>query len=405
MIRRRDVLVGAAATAAIVVSPAVRRSAFAQATPKIGLITSTSGAFAAAGQACRRGGEIAALYTKTVGGLAIELLHADTESRPENGRVCAERLIREGCAVLIGCGDSGATISAAQVAETAKVPLIINTASSPEITERGYTQIFRNFTKTDTMLTEGVKRIKEVTSSAQVQPKTAVLMYINDTFGQAASKSVNTYWVNSGVPIKILDQITYDPRSKDLSVEVAKAKAQAPDVLLTLSRVNDGILIVREMVKKNFKPMAHIFPGSPGSYEKPFTDSLGKYGNDIMNCVPWYDIRNPRTPEVLKLSQRTFPGTRFDLSSIFTFECFEVAVDAIKRASSVNPQAIREALKSTLIKDHIAVGGPIQFDEKGQNNNIAVVLLQNQNQEPVVVGPKEYAAKQVNFPMTDYSKR
>lgn len=406
MIRRRDVLKGVAASAAATVAlPANIRLASAQTPVKIGVFGPTSGALAAAGQACRRGADIAAIYLKNAGGPAVELIYADTESRPENGRICAERLIREGCTVLIGGSDSGSTISAAQVAETTKVPLLVNTASSPQITESGYTQIFRNFTKTDTLLTEGIKRIKEMTSSAKEQPRTAVLMYINDTFGQAASKSVNTFWVDSGIPVKIIDQIDYDPRSKDLSVEVAKAKALAPDVLLTLARVNDGIMIVREMVKQSFKPMALIFPGSPGSYEKPFTDALGKYSNDVLNCVPWYDIKNPRTKDILELSEKAFPGTRFDLSCIFTFECVEIAADAIKRAGSGGAVGIREALKTTLIKDHISVGGPIQFDEKGQNNNIAVVMLQNQNQEPVVVGPQQFAASSIRFPMTDYNKR
>ncbi len=158
MIRRRDILKGAAASAGIAVLPIGGRSASAQAVPKIGVIASTSGVLAALGQACPRGAEIAALYLKSTGAAPFELLHADTESRPENGRISAERLIREGCSVLIGAGDSGATISAAQVDETAKIPLLVNTASSPQITESGYTQIFRNFTKTDTLLMEGVKR-------------------------------------------------------------------------------------------------------------------------------------------------------------------------------------------------------------------------------------------------------
>jgi branched-chain amino acid transport system substrate-binding protein len=402
MIRRRDVLTGAFATATMSTlrSPVAR----AQGPAKVGVIASTSGHLAAAGQAARRGAEIAALHLKG-SGPAIELVFADTESRPENGRISAERLIREGCSVLVGAGDSGATISAAQVAEASKVPLVINFASASQITESGYTQIFRNFTKTDTLLTEAVKRIKEMTANSAAQPRTAVLMYVNDTFGQAASKSVNTFWSGAGVPIKIVDQIDYDARAKDLSVEVAKAKAHAPDMMLAVSRVNDGILIVREMVKQSFNPMALIFPGSPASYEKPFTDSLGKYGDDAINCVPWYDVKNPRTKDVLKLSEKTFPNTRFDLTSLFTFECVEIVAEALKRSGSAQAAAIREALKTTMIKDHIATGGPIQFDEKGQNNNIAVVMLQNRKQEPIVVGPAEFAAAEVRFPMTPFNKR
>jgi branched-chain amino acid transport system substrate-binding protein len=403
MIGRRGVLRGIGAATALSVSPVgVLR---AQAPIKVGVIGSTSGIVAAAGQAARRGAETAAVYLKDRGGPPMELLFADTESRPENGRVSAERLIREGCPILIGSIDSGATISTAQVTEAAKIPLLVHVGSSPQITESGYTQVFRNFTKTTTLLTGAVEQIKEMIATAAVQPRTAVLMYVNDTFGQAASKSVNTLWEGLKIPIKILDQITYDVRAKDLSVEVAKAKALNPDILLTLSRVNDGILIVREMVKQNFNPMAVIFPGSPGSYEKPFTDSLGKYGDDVINCVPWYDAKNPRTKDVLQLSEKMFPGHRFDLNSIFAFEGVEIVADALKRAASAQPDAITAALRSTMIRDHISTGGPIQFDDKGQNNNIKVVMLQNRKQEPLVVGPAEFAVEKPRFPMIPFNKR
>ena len=50
-------------------------------------------------------------------------------------------------------------------------------------------------------------------------------------------------------------------------------------------------------------------------------------------------------------------------------------------------------------------GGPIVFDGKGQNPNIGIPLLQVQNQEPVVVGPKEAAQAAVKLPMTRWSER
>ena len=75
------------------------------------------------------------MINKERNGPAMELIYADTESKAENGRVAAEKLIREGCSVLIGCWDTGATISAAQACEAAKVPLVINIASAPQITE------------------------------------------------------------------------------------------------------------------------------------------------------------------------------------------------------------------------------------------------------------------------------
>ena len=87
-------------------------------------------------------------------------------------------------------------------------------------------------------------------------------------------------WEKAGINIQILDTISYDARARDLSVEVAKAKATGADLVCPITRVNDAILIVREMVKQDYNPMAIYGPSSPGPYEKAFTDAVGKYAND-----------------------------------------------------------------------------------------------------------------------------
>ena len=74
-------------------------------------------------------------------------------------------------------------------------------------------------------------------------------------------------------------------------------------MLMPITRVSDAILIVREMVKQNWSPMGIISPGSPGPYEKAFTDALGKYGDGYMSCVPWYDPTKKRAREIASASR------------------------------------------------------------------------------------------------------
>ncbi len=113
---RRAALAGAA----VLATPAILR---AQSAPvKVGVILPTSGILSVPGQACRRGVDLAARMLTEAGGPRLEVVHADTASRPENGRVAAERLIREGCTILVGAWDSGTTIAAAQAAEAARIP-------------------------------------------------------------------------------------------------------------------------------------------------------------------------------------------------------------------------------------------------------------------------------------------
>jgi len=291
---RRGVLAG---TGAAALSAAfLSRPVWAQGAPvKIGVILPTSGVLANPGQAARRGIELGAALLGDAAGMPLEFHYADTESKAENGRLAAEGLIQQGCTLLIGAWDSGATISAAQAAEQAGVPLLVNIASAPQITEQGFTQLFRNFTPATTLVANAVLRIKELSGLTGVAPRTAVLLHVNDTFGQGVSGGVNALWGKLDVPIEIVDQISYDVRAREVSVEVARAKATGADLLLPVTRVNDAILIVREMVRQNYNPMGIIGPGSPGPYEKAFTDATGKYGDEYMVCVPWYDPTRAET--------------------------------------------------------------------------------------------------------------
>ena len=192
---------------------------------KIGVILYLSGVQAFMGQQTRKGNEFGGTYAKENGGPPMEFIYGDAESKPENGRVVAERLIRDGCTLLIGTNDSGSTISVAQAAEAAKIPFLINIASAPQITEQGFTQIFRNFPPATTLVGNAVVRIKELGATTGVEPKTAVILHVNDTFGQGIMKGVDIVWEKVQVPIKIVDRISYDVHARDLSVEVAKAKA------------------------------------------------------------------------------------------------------------------------------------------------------------------------------------
>ncbi len=402
-ISRRSLLKSAGMAAALSAMPL--RFGWANTSTKVGVILPTSGVYAFPGQAARRGIEFGDQINKERKGPAIEFVYADTESKPENGRVAAERLIREGCTALIGAWDAAATISAAQAAEAAKVPLLINIASAPQITEQGFTQIFRNFTPATQLVSNAVARINELVASASNPPKTAVVLYVNDTFGQSALKAMQAEWERANMPIKLLDTIGYDVRAKDLSVEVAKAKATEAELLLPITRVNDAIMIVREMVKQNYNPKAIIGPGSPGPYEKSFTDALGKYGDDYMVCVPWLNVKNPRAVALAERFEREQKNSRFELNVGFSYEAVEVMADALTRAESHDPAAIHAALKATHITDHVMFGGPIQFNEKGQNPNIGVALLQNKNGSPTVVGPNDLAVAKALYPMRPFRDR
>ena len=219
-ITRRRILATGTATAAASTLPFPALLRAQSANLKVGVILPLSGVLSFPGIATRRGTELAGKMFAD-DGVKMEVSFVDNESKPELGRSAAEKLIRDGATVLIGAWDSGATISAAQAAEAAKVPLVVNVGSAPQITEQGFTQLFRNFPPSSEIVAKGMQLFKELPRTGGFAPKTAVVMHVNDTFGTVTGGAVKGVWEKLGIDIKILDVISYDLRARDLSVEVA----------------------------------------------------------------------------------------------------------------------------------------------------------------------------------------
>src|SRR5229473_4557646 len=139
---RRRVLAGAAAAGALALAPAVVR---AQAKAlKIAVFLPRSGYLAPAGQSCHRGALIAPKVLADYGH-QVDLVHIDIESNPDVARNQCERVINDGVNCIVGAFDSAATLAMAQVCEQRQVPLVVNIAAAPALTEQGYKFLVRNF--------------------------------------------------------------------------------------------------------------------------------------------------------------------------------------------------------------------------------------------------------------------
>ena len=116
---------------------------------------------------------------------------------------------------------------------------------------------------------------KEIFAITGAAPKTVVFMHVNDTYGTAMAKGIGAIMPKFDMPYTIAEEIAYDPAARDLSVEVAKAKATNADALLVVSRLNDAMLLTRELVKQRWTPQAILSMG-PGWYEDQYIKTLGK---------------------------------------------------------------------------------------------------------------------------------
>jgi branched-chain amino acid transport system substrate-binding protein len=405
---RRRLGTAALAGATLVGAPLPLRHAMAQAPAnlRVGLLLPTSGLQAQIGQACRRGADVAnEVFADMKMAAKLDIANYDTESKPDVARTQAEKAIDAGAHMLVGAFDSGQTIAIAQVAEQRGVPLIVNIAAAPHITEQGYKFVVRNFPTAPMLITGALTLHKEIFKASGTTPKTAVLMSVNDTFGTAMINGIKALFPKLDMPYEIVDTISYDPAAKDLSVEVGKAKATKADMLMPVSRLNDAKLIVQEMVKQRWEPMAVMNPGAPGLYEQDFLKTMGKYGDFMISNVPWLDPKSAMTQALDKRHAAKFPNDQLDINGGFTFEALLVAAQAWLAARSTKADALMDALRKTRIDQHVIIGGPIQFDAKGQNVNIKAAAVENLKRKPTVVMPLESAAAPLVFPMPGWNDK
>ena len=397
---RRSLLAGTAT--ALLAAPAIVR---AQGGPlKVGVLLPRSGAQAGIGQDCFRGVELTNPILKDIGLGELQFMNADTETNVEVARARAEKLIADGAQLLMGAFDSGQSTAIAQVAEQKGIPFVINIAAAPPITEQGYKFVFRNFPTAPMILADAFANQKEIFAAAGTAPKSVVFMHVNDTFGTSMQQGISAVFAKSEMPYKIVEQIAYDATARDLSVEIAKAKATGAEALLVVSRLNDAILLTREMVKQRWTPMGVLSMG-PGWYEDQYLKTLGKLGDGPLSFVPWYDPNKKLSKALEGALTKKYPEINLNTNHIYTFEALLVAADAYKRAGSADPKALADAIRATNITDNVSTGPGISFNAKGQNDKLKNSGIQNRGGKLVTVAPKGATNATAEWPMSAYDKR
>jgi branched-chain amino acid transport system substrate-binding protein len=397
---RRTLLAGTASAA--LAAPAIVR---AQGGPlKVGVLLPRSGAQAGIGQDCFRGVELTNPILKDIGLGELAFLNADTETNVEVARSRAEKLIADGAQLLMGAFDSGQSTAIAQVAEQKGIPFVINIAAAPPITEQGYKFVFRNFPTAPMILGDAFQNQKEIFEAAGKAPASVVFMHVNDTFGTSMAQAIPTVLPKFNMPYTIKETIAYDATARDLSVEIAKAKATGADALLVVSRLNDAILLTREMVKQRWTPMGVLSMG-PGWYEDQYLKTLGKLGDGPLSFVPWYDPNKKLSKALDAALTKKYPEISLNTNHIYTFEALLVAADAYKRAGTADPKALADAIRATNITENVSTGPGISFNAKGQNDKLKNAAIQNRGGKLVTVAPKGATNATAEWPIAAYDKR
>lgn len=350
---------------------------------KIGNIIPLSGPSATVGQQGKAAREMAveeinaAGGIKALGGAKLELLFADSESKPEKGVAEAERLINtEKVNVLTGCWNSAVTYPTTAVAERYGIPFIVPVSVADKITEQGFKTVFRIAAKDSWWTRDQFSFLKDMQEEFGTKVEKLAFVYENGDWGKGFAEQWKSLAEKGGYQV-VLDE-PYPSTATDLSPVVQKIRRSKADVLMLVSNAADAILLTNTLAEYKVNLKAIITSGG-GHADPSFLKAAGKSAKYMFDIVEWEtDVNKPGAKEANDKYKAKY-GQNLTGEAVDAYVAMYVLKDALERAASLDPAKIREALAATNLADGpgMIVGyDSIKFDATGQNENASLVMVQ-----------------------------
>ena len=366
---------------------------------RIGNIIPLSGPSASVGEQGRNAREMAveeinaAGGIKSLGGAKLEMLYADSESKPEKGVSEAERMINtEKVHILTGCWNSAVTYPTTAVAERYGIPFVVPVSVADKITEQGFKTVFRIAAKDSWWTRDQFAFLKDMQEEFKTEIKTLAFVYENGDWGKGFAGQWRALAEKNGYKI-VLDE-PYPSTTTDLSPVVQKIRRARPDALMLVSNAADAILLTNTLADYKVKLKAIIASGG-GHADPSFLKATGSNARYLFDIVEWEtDVNKPGVKEINEKFKARY-GYNLAGESVDAYIAMYVIKDALERAGSTDPVKIREALAKTNLRSGpamIASYDAIEFDATGQNKHAALSIVQindlGNGLERITVWPK-----------------
>lgn len=365
----------------------------------LGAAVSLTGKYALNGSNTKNGYELAVHRINDKGGVAVggrsyrlAVRYYDDESIPARGTELAERLVKQdGVKFMLGPYSSSLTKAILPVVEKYKVPMVEGNGAARELFTKGYRYVFAVLSTSDQYLVPVIDLAAEHADKLGKTEETikVALAMENDPFAQDVRAGVLAAVQHHGMMVVIDDQLP--PDLDDMSVTLTKVKALKPDVLV-ISGYETGALTAVRQIKEQQVYVPIIAMTHCDSAQ--IAEKMGKAAEHVFCAHQWH--------RSLAYKDDVF-GTAEDFARAFeaayayeapyqaaqSAAAVHVLADAIRRAQSLDPEKVRDAIATTELETFY---GPVKFDATGRNVAKPMVLTQVQGGKYVVVGPEKWAS-------------
>lgn len=304
----------------------------------IGLVAPLTGPVAAYGDQVKNGAQAAVDAINEKGGILgekIVLKLADDAGDPKQGVSAANLLVGEGVKYVVGPVTSGVAIPASDVFAENGILMVTPTATAPDLTARGLTNVLRTCGRDDQQAEVAAAYVLKT-----MKDKRIAVIHDKGTYGKGLADAFKAA-INAGG----LQEVQYNsltPGEKDLSALVTRIKADNVDVIYFGGYHPEGGLLARQLHDGGVKA---LIIGGEGLSNTEFWAIANDAGAGTLFTNASDALKNPASADAVKvLKDKGIPPEAFTLNAYAAVEVLKAGIEKAGKADDT--AAVTAALKS-----------------------------------------------------------
>ncbi|MCX7157530.1 MAG: branched-chain amino acid ABC transporter substrate-binding protein [Rhodocyclales bacterium] len=333
---------------------------------KIGSVAPLTGGIAHLGKDNENGARLAVDEANasgvSLGGKKVkfELVSEDDQSDPKVGNTVAQKLVDAKVAGIVGHLNSGTTIPASAIYNTAGLPMISGSATNPALTEQGFKGVFRVVGRDDQ---QGPAIANYL--AGQNKPKTVAVIDDATAYGEGLANEVEKTLKAAGV--KVLPREKGTDKTVDWKAVLTKIKGKKPDAVFYGGMDATGGPLLKQA--RELK-MTAIFAFGDGACTDKMAELAGPAAEGLLCSQAGIPVQaaGKKFLDAYKAKFKTDPI----LYSPFTYDAANLLIAAMKKADSPDPAKYLPVLAAI---DHTGASGNIKFDEKGDRKDAEMTIF------------------------------
>jgi branched-chain amino acid transport system substrate-binding protein len=336
--------------------------AAAQEKIRIGVIQPLTGPTAYDGQRVLKGIKLYADRVNREGGVLdrpVELVIADNQNKPQESVSAFERLVtQDRVSAIIGCWASSNTLAVMPRLDQAKVPLVVETSTSPKVTAPGAPGLHWAFRLLTHSGMEARAHARYLTGQGF---KKVGFIALNNDWGLSIIKEFGAQVRAAGA--QVVGEEKYQAGEQNFLPFLSKAKAAGADAIFINGDTQSLSLMVKQAREQGLK--ATLIVATAGDLPEIIRNA-GPEAAEGLYSIDYYDMNSPGpvSQEFVKLWTAAYPGeSPSHQGPASGYSAMMLIVDAIRRARSAEPAKIREALETARLETPL---GLIDFDQNHQ---------------------------------------